>query len=204
MDKFALRSARFKLLMEQYREWFESTRKKSRGWQADFAREIGKTPAAVSQYWGGETRPEPDTLDATAKALNIPVEFFTDPSLGESPNYRDFVGKRFASASIRATTSASATATTRYEPEPRDEEGLSVWDRFLFSDASERASAEAIAYYKNHLDEVSGRDGLTVELIAAAVRAFDAGRRSRAVEEPEVHSEIRPGRFARQPVKKTK
>jgi Zn-dependent peptidase ImmA (M78 family)/DNA-binding XRE family transcriptional regulator len=50
------------------------------GWsQARLAAEVGLTPAAVSQFESGATRPGPDTLAKLGAALAVPTDFFVRP-----------------------------------------------------------------------------------------------------------------------------
>jgi Zn-dependent peptidase ImmA (M78 family)/DNA-binding XRE family transcriptional regulator len=52
------------------------------GWsQARLATEVGLTPAAVSQFESGATRPGPDTVARIGTALKIPLGFFAQPLL---------------------------------------------------------------------------------------------------------------------------
>src|SRR5262245_2909970 len=44
--------------------------------KTDLALRIKKTPAAISQFEGGRTKPEPGTVGALALALQVPAGFF--------------------------------------------------------------------------------------------------------------------------------
>lgn len=113
-DDLALGAKRFRALLRQLKSEHGS------GWQTEYAKRMGFKQPHLSDMLAGKNVTLL-SIEKAVRSMGIAREFFFDRSLGDSPNYRDFVGKRFASASIRAT--ASATATTRYEPEPRDEEG---------------------------------------------------------------------------------
>jgi Zn-dependent peptidase ImmA (M78 family)/transcriptional regulator with XRE-family HTH domain len=47
--------------------------------QNQLATIVGLSPAAISQFESGATRPSPETLDALGAALGVPVGFFTRP-----------------------------------------------------------------------------------------------------------------------------
>ena len=46
--------------------------------QTDFAKRLFVTPAAVSQWEKGTTRPDMDRLMKIAKEFSVPLDFFTD------------------------------------------------------------------------------------------------------------------------------
>ena len=52
--------------------------------QSQLATKVGLSPAAISQFESGATRPSPETLDALCAALAMPVGFFSRP-LGDTP-----------------------------------------------------------------------------------------------------------------------
>ena len=75
-----------------------------RGWsQAKLAREVDVTPAAVSQFESGASRPSRETLEELADQLAVPVEFLSLPLietclLYTSPSPRDRTRSRMPSS----------------------------------------------------------------------------------------------------------
>lgn len=102
-----LQKKRFLLLMKQY----ENEQERHHGWQSRFADIVG-----TSQTYISDLASQKDGRTAGAKVIEGAIagfglarEFFTDPSLGPAPNYRDFLGRRYAKASVTASAVSEAT-----------------------------------------------------------------------------------------------
>lgn len=78
------------MLLEQVEEEFGA------GWQSELARRTGLHQTTISKLRAEQRGKElrDDTLAKLARGLKIPRSFFSDRSLGRSPDYRDFINAR--------------------------------------------------------------------------------------------------------------
>jgi transcriptional regulator with XRE-family HTH domain len=60
--------------MVNFSDWLENQLKLMNMTPAELARASGKAPAVISRVLNGDRKPEPDTLIAIARALNLPPE----------------------------------------------------------------------------------------------------------------------------------
>lgn len=60
--------------------------------QREVAAKLGVTQAAISFYVQGDRNAKPDKIEAAMRKLHLRAEFFNDPSIGDSPDYREFLG----------------------------------------------------------------------------------------------------------------
>ncbi|MBK8173154.1 MAG: helix-turn-helix transcriptional regulator [Sandaracinaceae bacterium] len=175
MDKKTLRQRRFKVFVNQ----FGDAENQRHGWKSELARRIKKTPSAVSQYAAGTLKAETDTIQVAIEAFGIDPTFFSDPSLGESPNYRDFIGKKPARV--------AGVAESRIERDPIDESSMDQWSVFKhtneYKNASEEAKAQAHALRNQGLD-------LSVKQYIGVVESLDALRKGRGIPEHKIETPI--------------
>lgn len=77
--------------------------------QTGLAREIGTSPAAISQFEKGSARPSSERLDALADALQVPVGFFVPRTEDEDLDRRAFF-RSLRSTPVAARRKAAAQA----------------------------------------------------------------------------------------------
>lgn len=63
------------------------------GWQSDLSRKTGIHQTTWSKIAQGERGAGRDVITALSNVLGIDPRFFTEPSLGDAPDYRRFVGR---------------------------------------------------------------------------------------------------------------
>ncbi len=176
------RTARFFVLMEQL-------------WE-----ELGSLPKAVrhlenavdqSYYYKLRDRPHqaisPDKVATICRVLNLREEFFTDESLGESPDYRDFIG---------------ATETV---VEYDEDKGNPVIESYI--DAKEDVGEQIPERHKKQLRRLAfayGPRDLTALRVAAIHRALIAEDAQKAFEAPLIETRIETERGQQRitPIKK--
>lgn len=61
--------------------------------QTDLATKVGVTQGRISDYLRGHP-PKQDKVERFAEVFRIHSDFFSDPTIGESPDYRLYVGRR--------------------------------------------------------------------------------------------------------------
>ena len=83
-----LATTRYKLLVEQLRNEVGG----GFGWKAEVARRLGVAPSYVSKIAaGGAGEIGPTALARAQENLSLDGRFFGDASIGDAPNYTDFV-----------------------------------------------------------------------------------------------------------------
>lgn len=86
--------------------------------QHQLARTVGLSPAAISQFESGATRPSPETMDALGDILSVPVEFFSRPLAETHEGFfralrrTTVTDRRRARAVAHVAHDLAATATT--------------------------------------------------------------------------------------------
>lgn len=177
MDTEELGKRRFVLLLKQLQEEL------GRGWQPIAAQKLGLSVSLISSISLGNKQAGLKSIRAAVDRLPISEAFFFDRTIGEKPNYRDYVGQRRPSANAQigaiAVADMSRTSQSFVDHGDAPTPELSTWDLFLYSDAAFRASKAAITYAENR----KNHDGtITVAQLAEAVRGFDAG--TKAIKDP--------------------
>jgi transcriptional regulator with XRE-family HTH domain len=88
VDLKSLARSRLILLMEALREEHDL--------QSDrqVAMAVGLDPSYAQRLREGVTQPGLDQISKVCAKVGLPAAFFTDPTLGDAPDYRDFVGRR--------------------------------------------------------------------------------------------------------------
>jgi transcriptional regulator with XRE-family HTH domain len=76
--------------------------------QDAIAKRLGYSQSAVTQWINGVTCPKEDKIARMIEAFDIRPRFFTDESLGDAPDYRDFVGRTVDRDDARGTPNAEA------------------------------------------------------------------------------------------------
>lgn len=173
MDGEDLAHARFRVLMAQYEA------EHGRGWQLKLASKAGVTRGMISQIARGEKEAGMKVVTGAARGLDIAESFFFDKSLGKSPNYRDFIGKKPARV--------AGVAESRIDRDPIDESSMDQWTVFTYTDEYKGASEEAKAHA--HTLRNQGLD-LSVKQYIGVVESLDALRKGKGIPEHKIETPI--------------
>lgn len=172
-----LQKARFMLLLRQY-EAEEEAAHRHAGWQTRFAKTIGTRQSSISGLFRDRS-PGPKLVEGAITGFNLAREFFTDPKLGASPNYRDFIGKKPARV--------AGVAESRIDRDPIDESSMDQWTVFTYTDEYKGASEEAKAHA--HTLRNQGLD-LSVKQYIGVVESLDALRKGKGIPEHKIETPI--------------
>lgn len=198
VDKKTLRQRRFKVFVNQ----FGDAENQRHGWKSELARRIKKTPSAVSQYAAGTLKAETDTIQIAIEAFGIDPAFFSDPGLGESPNYSDFIGKKSQHAvALTPSKHASMVAESRTEYTGTDDYPTAAMREAFLETATGRKTDP------DDMPAIFGKryhGGATLGRMMDFAATILAERRGTAVHEPkqdtpiaENHMPLKPGRKGR-------
>jgi hypothetical protein len=101
-ENSTLPAQRLRLFLAQYEQEF------GYGWQTRLAQLTGRHQTHLGRMAKGERGPGLDDVTAIVSELGVNERFFYDASLGDAPDYRDFVGTRVERDDERGTPSAEA------------------------------------------------------------------------------------------------
>lgn len=76
--------------------------------QQAIAERLGYSQSAITQWVNGKVCPKQDKIERFRDMFGVSDRYFTDPSLGDAPDYRDFVGTRVERDDEKGTPNAEA------------------------------------------------------------------------------------------------
>jgi transcriptional regulator with XRE-family HTH domain len=141
------------------------------GWKTQVAKRLGVTQPFITFIASGEREAGIDSIALARDRLGLRPEFFSDASLGDSPNYKDFVGR---------------------DPGDRPEVLRVVLDWRLHTEVGQTATAEEIAWAEGLSFRQPGGAALTPDIISSYLRSIRAERAGKVAAPSPISPDVPP------------
>ena len=180
-----LQKERFMALLRQYQAEEEAAGR-HHGWQTRLATAVGSRQSSISGLLR-EREPGPKLIEGAIEKMRVSRDFFTDPTLGKSPNYRDFIGKKPIAKPVVAVTESrvSYDGNADYPTAVMREEFLET----LIGRKTDPDDYDEILYTKYE-------GGASLGKMMDTAGKKHAQRRGKAVNEPEQKTKIAENKMA--------